>query len=62
MPCDGKARRERQLISAWAEIDRLEQLLRTARATAKALEREVSKDRGYTFPQRREVLQRPGRS
>lgn len=61
LPCDAAARRERQLAAVWAEEDRLEQLLRAARARARALEREVSKDRGFMFPLRREALQRPRR-
>lgn len=61
LPTDAKARRERQLAAAWADEDRLARLQREARAKAAKLEREVSRDRGYPFPQRREVLERPVR-
>lgn len=62
LSCGAAARRARELAAAWAAEDALEQQLRAAKARTRALERQVSRDRGYTFPQRREVLARPERT
>ncbi len=62
LPCNASARRERQLAAAWSAEDLAAEQLRAARAKSRALEREVSRDRGFVFPQSREVLARPGRA
>jgi hypothetical protein len=61
LPCNAAERRQRELDKVWAEVDQLTARLAVAQARARKLEREVSRDRGYVFPQSREVLSRPGR-
>lgn len=56
-PTDAKARRERQLVAKWSEIDRIEAQLKALRQAIVPLQGEVSRDFGYGFTVSRSNLE-----